>query len=420
MIPKALSVSQFILGVKDLLEGNFQNVVIEGEISNFSFSPSGHYYFSLIDEDSLLSVALFKFDAIKNPVLKTLKNGDKVICVGNVSVYAKKGQFQLIAKRIFNSGKGDLKAQFEFLKRKLANEGLFDQDRKRPIPKFPKKVAIITAPNGAALSDFITVLQRRTKAIEVLVIPSLVQGLEAPIQLINSLKKAYDFPSIDLIILARGGGSSEDLFAFNDENLVRKISESTVPVISAIGHEVDFSLCDFVSDFRAETPTAAAEIISEHYFKVKERLTYLGKNLINSQNQQLLKFKNRLQGVHPRSLFQKISAPYIRLREKLQRLNPIPLVDRLFNFNEKKMYLDDQLNRMIQNSLMQVNERKLVLKKNQELLLAMNPQNVMKRGYSYVTNKDKKVIFSKKEIKENQNLELNFYDGKVNITVIQE
>src|SRR5690606_12931867 len=211
---------------------------------------------------------------MRNPLIRNLKNGDKIVVVGPISVYQKRGSFQLLAKRIFPAGEGQLKLQYERLKARLSQEGLFDIEKKKPIPKFPRRIAVITAEHGAALQDFLNVMERRSLWMDILIIPALVQGDGAPRSLLNALKKAESIEGVDVIVLTRGGGSIEDLWGFNDENLVRAIDNCTIPVISAVGHQVDFTLCDYVSDHRSETPTAAAEILSQPQTELNSRLVF--------------------------------------------------------------------------------------------------------------------------------------------------
>ena len=278
---KVPSVSEVIFNIKRLLEGEFRTVSVEGEISNLSHSSSGHWYLTLSDSDSSLSAAVFKMDALRNPLMKSLKNGDKVICSGSIGVYNKRGTFQLIVKRISPVGKGDLKEQFEMLKRKLAAEGLFDPQIKKEIPTLPNRIAVITAKGAAALQDFLNIIDRRTQWYDILLSPALVQGDAAPASLrkalFNVIKYSMDAPEdkkIDVIVFTRGGGSMEDLWAFNDEGLAWDIFNCPIPVISAVGHQVDTTICDMVSDLRCETPSAAAEVLSSAQAEIKETLDW--------------------------------------------------------------------------------------------------------------------------------------------------
>ncbi|MEE1026856.1 MAG: exodeoxyribonuclease VII large subunit, partial [Acutalibacteraceae bacterium] len=261
MQPINLTVKQLNMYVRSLLEGdtNLASITLEGEISGFkNHFGSGHWYFVLKDADASVKSVMFKGNAQRVNFLP--RDGMRVVCHGYVSLYEKDGQFQFYAETMHLFGEGDLAAEFERLKRKLESEGLFSLERKRPLPKFPKKIGVITSEIGAALQDILQVTSRRYPISDIVVFPALVQGISAPHSLVSALEKAYSRDDLDLIIIGRGGGSAEDLSCFNDELLARKIVLSPIPVISAVGHEVDFTICDFVSDLRAPTPSAAAEL----------------------------------------------------------------------------------------------------------------------------------------------------------------
>lgn len=272
------SVTQVTAKIKSLLEQGVGEVWVQGEISGFKPSTAGHLYFSLKDANAVLSCALFRGS---NSRLKfTPKDGLEVIAHGRVAVYAPRGQYQLIVDYLEPLGHGALQLAFEQLRDRLQIEGLFDQARKRAMPEFPTKLAIITSPTGAALQDMLNVLGRRNSGIQILVVPSLVQGEEAAPQLIRALEIVNTFALSDVVVLARGGGSMEDLWCFNDERLVRAIAKSQIPVISAVGHEVDFTLCDFVADLRAPTPSAAAEMVSRSRLEVLQQVNAITKRMV--------------------------------------------------------------------------------------------------------------------------------------------
>ncbi len=418
---ESVPVKELINAIKCELEANYQDVVVEGEISNLSLSSSGHWYFTLSDSEASLSSAMFKMDAFRNPEIKKFKDGDKVLCFGSISVYTKRGTFQLITKRIMVQGKGNLQEQFELLKKKLMLEGLFDLNRKKVIPYYPKKVAIITAQSGAAFQDFLEVLYRRTKSIEVVLIPSLVQGDDAPKALMHALDKALKVGGYDVIIFARGGGSMEDLWAFNHEALVRKIAACPVPVISAVGHQVDFTLCDFVADLRVETPTAAAEVLSEHYAKVFIRLKHMHDRLLSNIERAHSRLERRFLSVSPNQILKIIWERVHGYQKRLARLDFIHRHHEILGLHEKQFLLDDYVNRL-QNQMekrLRIHNEKL--EKNHSVLIAMDPKKVLGRGYAFVTNKNKKVINSKEVAIANkdQSLELNFHDGSVSVKIHQ-
>lgn len=415
----APSVSDLVGSIKNLLEDSFQEVMVQGEVTNLSPSGAGHWYFTLSDENSCISCALFKGDALRNPLIRSLKDGDKIVIVGPISVYQKRGSFQLLAKRIMPAGEGQLKLQFERLKAKLSHEGLFDLDKKKAIPKFPKRIAVITAEHGAALQDFLNVMKRRSLWLDIVIIPALVQGDGAPKSLVSAMKKAQGLTDIDVIVLTRGGGSLEDLWAFNDEALVRSIYECAIPVISAVGHQVDFSLCDFVADLRSETPTAAAETLSQPQTELRSRLifchTHLKSDLFKLyQHVQLLG-----QRFHPREILNLMRQ---KIHHASQRLSHIGLKDRaqqLIGLSESEQRVDEaimKLQHIMEKRSQNMNHQ---LSRFEHVLGALNPSNVLTRGYSYITSSDGVVITSAakfSKINAGQKLAINFHDGKGSVT----
>jgi len=413
MISK-LTVSQVVAAVKDLLEGNFRDITVEGEISNLSCSSSGHWYFTLSDADSGLSAALFKMDAMRNPIIRNLKDGDKVLCLGSLGVYGKRGTFQLITKKIVPAGQGDLKEQFERLKKKLASEGLFDLDKKRAIPAIPKRIGLITAEGSAALADFLNICQRRAKNIDILISPALVQGDAAAASIIRAFKKLLENNTVDVIVLARGGGSMEDLWSFNDEALARVIAASPIPTVSAIGHQVDFTISDYVADLRAETPSAAAELLTqaqmEHESKMinlKQRLQQVAKNILSRP-------REILSQAHPQEILGKIWENFQNAKNRLNRVDLKHRAFEMLGLHDKMMELDDLISRTdisIKETYKQVEHK---LEKNHSLLLALGPSQVLKRGYTYTTLKSGEVIESQsnfKKIKSGESLTLHWADG---------
>src|SRR5690606_34484554 len=382
------SVSELVNAIKSLLEDDFQEVVVQGEVSNLSASSAGHYYFTLSDEDASLSCAIFRQDAMRNPLLKTLKDGDKITILGPISVYQKRGTFQLLGKRIFPAGEGQLKIQFEKLKAKLSAEGLFDLERKKPIPLYPKKIAIITAPQGAALQDFLNVLKRRSLWFEVTIIPALVQGDAAPRSLISALKNVEKLKMFDLIVFARGGGSIEDLWAFNSEALVRAISECEIPIISAVGHQVDYTLCDFVADLRVETPTAAAELISQPQTQLRDRINYASTHLKNEMIKITQKIQILTHRSHPKQMLQFI---WQKLNAAEKRLSDIRLMGRgeeLIGMSEHSQLLDELAMRLDHSQKIMMNSRKDHLKRLDQVLKALDPSGVLGRGYSFIKSQN--------------------------------
>jgi exodeoxyribonuclease VII large subunit len=411
----AASVSDLVSSIKNVLEDQFQEIMVQGEVSNLSPSGAGHWYFTLSDENASLSCALFKGDALRNPLIRNLKDGDKIVILGPISIYAKRGTFQLIAKRMFPAGEGQLKIQYERLKARLSHEGLFDIERKRPIPLFPKRVAIITAEHGAALQDFLNVMKRRSLWFDIIIIPALVQGDGAPGSLLSAVRKAQGLNDIDVIVLARGGGSMEDLWAFNDEQLIRAIADCPIPVISAVGHQVDYTLCDYVSDHRAETPTAAAETLSQPQTELKSRLTFCQTHLKSQlfklyQNVQLM-----IQKFHPREL---LNLMRTKIHEAENRLSKIQLKNRasdLIGLVESSQRVDESILRLMHAIDMNSRNFSDKLHRLDQVLGALNPSSVLRRGYSYVNTLEGEIITSKREFEKKlkgTKIDIIFHDGK--------
>ncbi|MBQ2236593.1 MAG: exodeoxyribonuclease VII large subunit, partial [Clostridia bacterium] len=275
-----LSVKQLNMYVKSLIEGDARLafVSIKGEISNFkNHFSSGHFYFTLKDNDAAIRCVMFR--AYASAVKFRPEDGMEVILTGRVSIYERDGQYQFYAEEMHNAGQGDISVQFEQIKKKLAEEGLFDEESKRPIPKFPENIAVVTSNTGAAVQDIMNILSRRYPLARVIMCPVAVQGELAAPDMVNTLERIYALNNADLIIIGRGGGSIEDLWAFNSEALARKIYESPIPVISAVGHETDFTICDFVADLRAPTPSAAAELAVPNSAELKNKIEKLQSNM---------------------------------------------------------------------------------------------------------------------------------------------
>ncbi len=367
---KAARVSELVAHVKSVLEDTFHEVLVEGEVSNLQEASSGHWYFALSDAEASLSCALFRADALRNPALRTLKDGDQVLVHGPLSVFQKRGTFQLVAKRLIPSGDGRARVKLEALKRQLQAEGLFDPERKRRLPAFPRRLAVITALQGAALQDFLNVYRRRALRWEIVVVPALVQGEKAPASLVAALDRVEAKGGFDAVVLTRGGGSSEDLGAFNDERLVRRVAACPFPVISAVGHQVDWTLCDHAADVRCETPTAAAETLTQPQTAFRHRLDQargrLGRALRARQAELSLWLERR----HPRQLLTIVQA---RLRENAFRLDDL----------ERRLGLaaEERLERLRQR-----------LERANTMLSSLGPGAVLARGYAFVTDASGDVV----------------------------
>jgi exodeoxyribonuclease VII large subunit len=386
----ALSVSTLTLRIKRNLEGEFHDLWVQGEIGNLKEASSGHVYFSLKDENATISAAAFGWSKKKNPGFQ-LKDGLQVICKGNVSVYAQRGNYQLLVDTIEPMGAGALQLAFEQLKEKLMKEGLFDAGRKRPLPKYPSRIVVISSPQAAALRDILTVLRRRAPFVEVVIVPALVQGDDAPPKLIQALKVANHYRLGEVILLSRGGGSMEDLWAFNHEELARTIAASAIPVISAVGHEIDFTIADFVADLRAPTPSAGAEIITQHWVELRERTRQLESRLLQSIRREIMIKRRTLEAIAA-----KLRNPRDQLREKAQRLDDLSM----------------RMERLIAHLL---ERKKMALERLTGQLHALSPLAVLSRGYALVQDDQGKLIRSAKQVKSKQAIGLRFADGEVKV-----
>jgi exodeoxyribonuclease VII large subunit len=318
----AITVSQLNRQVKTLLEQGLARLWVEGEISNIARPASGHVYFSLKDASAQIRCAFFR-QRQRGPTIG-LKNGDQVLAFGRVSLYEPRGDYQLIVEQVEPAGEGALKRQFEVLKKKLAAEGLFDEDRKQALPDLPGRIGVITSPSGAAIRDVLTVLGRRFPSIPVVIYPAAVQGDAAPGELIAALGTAVSRSECDVLIIGRGGGSLEDLWAFNDEGLARAIAACPVPVVSAVGHEVDFTIADFVADVRAPTPSGAAEMVvpdREDWLRainsLAARIARLGQRSVEDRGQTLDWLTRRLIQTSPQ---QTLLRQHERLNDMQRRL----------------------------------------------------------------------------------------------------
>lgn len=414
MPPKALTVSEINNKIKNLLEGQFMSLAVQGEVSNLSKSYAGHWYFTLSDENASISMALFKMDALRNPHLKTLKEGDKIVCFGKIGVYSKRGTYQLIVQQLVPLGKGDLKALYLELLNRLKEEGLFDESLKKEIPRTIHKLAVITATDGAALQDFLNIYKRRSWWMDIVIVGSLVQGESAPKSLIKALKMAQKIKDVDCIVITRGGGSLEDLWAFNDEALAREIFKCSIPIISAVGHQVDFTICDFVSDLRCETPSAAAEVLTEAQTDYATTLNNLGISLKQLVTAKLQEANLCLYEYSPQNILDKLWQLFYSQRRKLEQLGLKNRGMELLAINEKYFLLDD-ICRNIDNIM----KRKMELasiqveRKFQELKL-LSPKNVLNRGFAYVQTSQGKILKdykSFKKLSKGSEVEIHFKDG---------
>lgn len=396
--PKILTVSQLNFYVKSILDSDqrLNYVFLCGEISNLTdHYRSGHIYLSLKDNKSVIRAVMFAGNA-RNLKFKPME-GMKVICRGRVTLYEVTGQYQYYIEDMQPDGIGALYQAYEQLKEKLQSKGLFDESHKKPIPYCPKTIGVITSPTGAAVQDIKNILTRRFPSVNIVLCPVLVQGDNAVPQLIDAVNKLNEYDLCDTIIIGRGGGSIEDLWAFNDENLAYAIYNSHIPVISAVGHETDFTICDFVSDLRAPTPSAGAELAVPDRNEILQNLDAQRQYLSSLMDKKLIENNNVVS----------------EMTTKLLSLSPDDKIAKLYNdldFISQKY--ENNSNRIFQNT---ANKIELLATK----LESLNPVSILKRGYSVVTNNDKTVT-SVKDVKNGDTLAINVTDGKIISKVIGE
>jgi len=434
---EVISVSEVNKRAKNLLEKEFSSTWIEGEISSFTAHSSGHWYFTIKDEKSSLSCVMFSYD--NNKILFEPQVGDNLIINGKISLYSPTGRFQLNVKHIELAGEGALLRAFEQLKFKLEKEGLFDPDNKRQLPQMPKKIGIVTSSDGAVFQDVINVLGRRSPNIELILIQTAVQGEKAPPEICSAISKASSIKDIDAIILARGGGSIEDLWAFNNESVARAIHHSDIPIISAVGHETDFTIADFVADLRAPTPSAAAEILSQSYSQLNESLEGYKQlianaiaSLIKREFQELQNLSKRLR--HPgdklRELSQKLDNTETYIMKSMQNhllsqrnnlnLQSSKLLQQspVQNLQESKHKLSD-LSKSLTFLISQISkEKRSSLLALSSTLEAVSPLAVLNRGYSILTTKRGKVVTSEKEVAVGEELTAKLKEGEIRTKVL--
>ena len=437
-----ISVGELNKSAKYLLENTFNNVSVIGEISNLSRPSSGHIYFTLKDEDGAIRCAMFRNQNIK--LNFSPENGDQCVLKGQVSIYAPRGDYQLIVKSIEPAGSGNLMQKFEVLRKKLDDEGLFDKSKKRLIPQLPKHIAIITSSSTAAFQDIISTVQRRAPSAQISLSNATVQGDNAHVSIIKALNRIIMFNEmnddnrIDVVILSRGGGSIEDLWCFNNEELAREIFSFPIPTISGVGHEIDFTICDFVSDKRVPTPTAAAELVTEFIYQFDDKLQnyriklfkgieyiiesfkqYIDLNnsklknpivLLREKSQYLDNMDLRLQQAHKSIILNKSNKINI-LVSLLKNKNPL---SKLNSINEKTNILLSNLNRGVQEKLKANHNNLKKLYKNIKIL---NPLSILDRGYAIVTNNRGIALKSSKQANKGEKLRARLSKGTIELEV---
>tara|TARA_X000000368_G_scaffold76015_1_gene56400 strand:- start:2776 stop:4140 length:1365 start_codon:yes stop_codon:yes gene_type:complete len=437
-----ISVGELNKSAKYLLENNFQNISVIGEISNLARPSSGHIYFTLKDEDGAIRCAMFKNQNLK--LNFSPDNGDKCVLKGQVSLYAPRGDYQLIVKSIKPAGEGNLMQQFEALKKKLDSEGLFNRDKKIGIPESPKHIGVITSLSTAAFQDIISTVNRRAPSTKILVSEATVQGDNAHVSILKAMERIIDFNKknesnpVDLVVFARGGGSIEDLWCFNNEELAREIFNFPIPTISGVGHEIDFTICDFVSDIRVPTPTAAAELITEFNFQLQDRFSEIELNLERNILQKIENLK-----LHIDNKKAKLKNPLTKLREISQSIDNVDLrlhqnqkliianyknainllskginsfspEKKLIDLNKQVVVFNDVLKKIISTKFKLFNNQLIELNKNLDIL---NPLSILDRGYAIVTNDSGKAIKSSKEVSRGELLKARLSKGTLEVDV---
>ena len=437
-----ITVGELNRSAKYLLEDAFTNIAVIGEISNISRPSSGHIYFTLKDEDGAIGCAMWRSQATKLNFKP--EDGDKCILKGQVSLYPATGRYQLMVKSIEQAGSGNLMHQFEQLKKKLDSEGLFDVSKKLSLPKSPKHIGVITSASTAAFQDILSTIKRRAPSSQISLSPAVVQGDAAAGSLIKALDRIIKFNennpenSIDVVIIARGGGSIEDLWCFNNEDLARQIALFPIPTISGVGHEIDFTICDFVSDMRAPTPTASAEIVTEFSFQVFDKLSEIQNNLHRFIR---ISLKDKLQKIQ--FLKGNIKNPLLILREQIQKIDNYELKlkqNMKLNYSNNKQrfnlaiskFRDKSPAALIQENYSKINNIKELIKRAIKLKVSknisvlrefeknldiLNPLSILERGYSIIQNKSGSSIKSISEVESGDILTARLNKGFLDIEV---
>jgi exodeoxyribonuclease VII large subunit len=431
--PQVMTVSELNKHIRDILEGTFPIVWLKGEISNFKAHTSGHFYFSLKDSKAQINAVMFR--GFNSQLRFRPEDGMEVLIRGKITVYEPRGNYQIFCEVMEPVGAGALQKAFEQLKAKLQKEGLFDEARKRPIPALPKHIAIVTSPTGAAIRDMLNVLRRRFKGANITVIPCKVQGDQAPGEIIQAIQLANRLSDVDVMIVGRGGGSIEDLWAFNDEGVARAIASARVPVISAVGHEIDFTIADFVADLRAPTPSAAAELVVKNAADLMERVANLQRALrfsvlrqLNALRQSAIGFGKRL--VDPQRRIQDASIRCDELQQRLEFATLRSIQDRRLQVELLQQKLGTPLARIerdrgevqglgmrlraaVKNLLLHKREN---LGKNMALLDSLSPLKVLDRGYSMVVV-DGEIVTEAESLEVGQTVTVRMCKGSVEAKV---
>lgn len=432
MLPKTLTVTELTQNIKFLLEENFPQVYLQGEISNLARPSSGHVYFNLKDEQSQIAGVMFRSAAQRSKF--DLENGLEVILLGRIAVYEPRGTYQIVVEHVEPVGAGALQLAFEQLKTRLAREGLFDEETKLPVPFLPNGIGIVTSPTGAAIKDILNVLNRRFPSIPVLLNPVSVQGQGAAKEIAEAVHHFSKFPEIDVLIVGRGGGSIEDLWAFNEEVVARAVYKSKIPIVSAVGHETDFTIIDFVADLRAPTPSAAAELVSPEINDLTARIDELDSRMISALQNDLNGVSDRLSYIRrglrsPEWIIQgqmmkidELSGNLVRSMQRrlLEIKNSLDFNDQNMShysplqwIQREKSLLKELQSKLIEKTTSNLKNGRHQLMELTHVLSSINPLSVMNRGYTVVTDSRNKILSSVSQFGENSKFWLRLPDGKV-------
>lgn len=414
--PQMLTVSQLNTYIKSVFDQDYRlrNILVTGEISNFTEARSGHLYMTLKDDKSALKAVMFRGSAVRLKFRP--ENGMKVIAFGSVSVFEAGGQYQMYLSDLQPDGLGSLNLAFEQLKEKLAKEGLFDPARKKPLPVYPKRIGVVTSPTAAAFQDICNVLRRRWPMAEVVLSPTLVQGVEAPAQIASALQ-LLDRAGVDVIIAARGGGSMEDLWAFNDEAVARTVAACETPVVSGVGHETDFTIIDFVSDLRAPTPSAAAELCTPDWFEESDRVLAFGNHMRSLLQNRLNGERTRLQNLETSNVLRSFDSLVNEKRLKIDQLT-----ERMGRYvaeqtRREGMRLDRAAIRLDHAMTDRVNAERSRLSKAAAKMEAFDPFAVLARGYSIAETDEGKLVKTVGDVRKNDKLIVRVSDGTIHAVV---
>lgn len=395
-LPK-LTVGELTNLIKTTLEGSFYGLTVEGEISGFRPASTGHWYFSLKDKDAVISCAMWRSNAAR--VQFRPKDGMKVTVTGNISVFEPRGTYQIVCTTMTSSGEGDILAMLEERKRHYDSLGYFDAARKKPIPRHPNRVAVITSPTGAALQDILQITGRRNRGMDIIILPAVVQGAEAAASIATRIREVNEFLLADVMIVGRGGGSVEDLLPFSEECVIEAIHESQIPVISAVGHEIDWAISDYVADLRAPTPSAAAELVCESSIDLLEKVGKTRQAMVEAITGRISSVKLRIAAFSPASARAQLENRLNRVRMRL---------------DSEQTAIQHQMDSML-------SDRKAKVQMLSHKIQALSPLAVLERGYAIVTSEDGKTIKKTTDAKPGQNINLRMSDGilKANVREVE-